>query len=97
MYTVIGVLELVLIVAFVAGIAKFWTYGAVMVLHAASMLSSFHQYFTPFEPGHLLFFAEWPMLAACATLFLLRDADEICTWGGKDQTSRLAAKVPVGS
>ncbi len=82
-YTILGVLELVVISAFLAGIARFWTYGGVMVLHAISTVSSFHQYLTPFEPGHLLFFAAWPMLAACVTLFLLRDADELCTFRRK--------------
>lgn len=82
-YTVLGVLELVLIGAFVAGFSKFWSYGAVMVLHAVSTASSFNQYLAPFEPGNLLFFAAWPMLAACVALFLLRDADELWTFGRK--------------
>jgi putative oxidoreductase len=76
----IGVAELALIVAFVLGVAKRWTYGAVLVLHGVSTLASFRQYLDPFD--NLLFFAAWPMLAACLTLYLLRDEDTRWTLGG---------------
>lgn len=74
---VIGGLELLLLFAFVLGVRKRFTYGAVLLLHAGSTLSAYKQYFTPFEPGHLLFFAAWPMLAACLALYLLRDEDRL--------------------
>jgi len=76
MYVIAG-LECLLLLGFVLGWAKTWTYGAVLVLHGASTFSSFAQYLTPFEGSHLLFFAAWPMLAACVTLFLLRDEDRL--------------------
>jgi hypothetical protein len=41
-----------------------------------STFSSYKQYLAPFEGPNLLFFAAWPMLAACFTLFLLRDQDK---------------------
>lgn len=72
---VIGAAELLLILAFVAGLWKRWTYGAVLVLHGISTLSSYAQYLAPWE--NLLFFAAWPMLAACLTLYLLRDCDNL--------------------
>lgn len=78
--TGLGVLELVLILAFVVGYRKRWSYGAVLVLHGASTLSSYRQYLDPFE--HLLFFAAWPMLAACVALYLLRDLDTKATVRG---------------
>ena len=74
----IAVGEGLLLLAFVAGLARTWTYGLVLLLHAVSTLSSFGQYLAPFE--HLLFFAAWPMLAACLTLFLLREQDRLWTW-----------------
>ena len=72
---VLGALELALLLAFVTGIARRWSYGIVLVLHAGSTLSSWSQYMHPFEGANLLFFAAWPMLAACAALYLLRDSD----------------------
>jgi len=73
--TALGVAELVLVLAFVAGLAKRWTYGAVAVLHGISTFSSYQQYLDPF--ANLLFFAAWPMLAACVALYLLRDLDTL--------------------
>ncbi|QPG04506.1 hypothetical protein IT774_09635 [Salinimonas marina] len=70
---VLGALQMVLILAFVAGLAKRWTYGIIFILHGASTLSSFPQYFDAFN--NLLFFAAWPMWGACFALYLLRDAD----------------------
>lgn len=69
----IGAAELLLVVAFVVGFQKRVTYGAVLVLHAMSTLSAFRQYLDPLS--NLLFFAAWPMLAACFTLYTLRHLD----------------------
>ena len=76
----IGAIEALLILLFVAGIQKKYTYGAVLILHSVSTLSSFKQYLAPFDGPNLLFFAAWPMLAACIALFLLRDNDTLLTW-----------------
>lgn len=72
----IGVVELIIVVGFVLGIAKRVTYGLVLVLHAVSTLSSFPMYLG-FD--NLLFFAAWPMLAACIALYMLRDYDTRAT------------------
>ena len=74
-FTVLGVLQLLLVLAFVAGAFKRWTYGAVLLLHGVSTLSSWRQYLDGFD--NLLFFAAWPMLAACFALYLLRDQDRL--------------------
>lgn len=71
----IGAVELALIIGFLAGFKKRFTYAAILTLHAVSTVSSYRQYLTPFQSGHLLFFAAWPMLAACFALYYLRDAD----------------------
>ena len=73
----IGTVEIILLILFLVGVKKKFTYGAVLVLHAVSTLSSFGQYLSPFEGANLLFFAAWPMLAACVMLFLFREEDTI--------------------
>lgn len=75
--TAIGVAQALLVLAFVAGVAPTWSYGLVTLLHAVSTLSTYRQYLDPFEGPNLLFFAAWPMLAACVALFLLRDQDRL--------------------
>jgi len=72
----IGAIEIVILLLFLAGYKKKYTYGAVLALHGVSTLSSFKQYLAPFDGPNLLFFAAWPMLAACLALFLLRDQDK---------------------
>lgn len=73
----VGAIELVIIIGFVLGLKKRITYGIVLALHAVSTLSSYNIYLNPYAGGpNLLFFAAWPMLAACIALYLLRDMDK---------------------
>ncbi|MGR2701308.1 hypothetical protein [Vibrio campbellii] len=69
----LGIAQLVFIGVFLAGLWKNLTYLAILVLHAGSTFSSFAKYLDPFN--NLLFFAAWPMLAACFALYLLREHD----------------------
>jgi putative oxidoreductase len=87
---VLAGLEMLLLVAFVLGLARRFSYGAVLLLHAGSTLSAWAQYFAPFDGPNLLFFAAWPMLAACAALYALRDYDAF-TIGGARSVARDAA------
>lgn len=80
---VLGVAQLLLVLAFLVGVARTWTYGAILLLHAASTIVSWRQYLAPFESINILFFAAWPMLAACLALFLLRDQDRLWVLGRK--------------
>lgn len=81
--TAIGLLQLAVILGFLAGAAKTWTYGAILAMHAVSTLSSWRQYLDPFSGANLLFFAAWPMLAACIALFLLRRHDTLLSLDGR--------------
>ena len=76
---VLGAVEFLLLLGFVAGAFKRVTYGLVALLHAVSTLSAWKMYLTPAEPYHLLFFAAWPMLSACIALYLLREHDTLCS------------------
>ncbi|HEY5991809.1 MAG TPA: hypothetical protein VIU10_04455 [Candidatus Udaeobacter sp.] len=73
----IGVVELLILLGFVIGFAPRFTYGAVLLFHAVSTLSSFGQYLHPYEGPNILFFAAWPMLGACFALYYLRDLDTL--------------------
>ncbi len=70
---VLGGIQLVLVLAFLAGIKKRMTYGIIFVMHGLSTFSAYSKYIDGFN--NLLFFAAWPMLAACFALYLLRDQD----------------------
>ncbi|MDG1709502.1 MAG: hypothetical protein P8H03_12115 [Emcibacteraceae bacterium] len=69
-----GVAEMLLILAFVAGMWKKYTYGLILLFHGLTTLASWDRYIPP--DVSLTFFAAWPMLAACITLFWLRELDQ---------------------
>lgn len=71
-----GIVELIVVLGFVAGLYKRWTYGAILLFHGATTLISW-RYYLGFS--NMLFFAAWPMLAACYALYVLRDHDTLLT------------------
>jgi len=80
---VIGGIQMVILIGFLFGIKKQFTYGAVLLFHLISTITSYKQYFTPYAEGpNLLFFAAWPMLAACYMLYVFRNEDTKFTLGG---------------
>ena len=74
---IVGGVQLIIVFAFLLGIKKKWSYGAIFLLHGVSTLSSFAKYFDPWKS--LLFFAAWPMLAAIYALYIMRDEDTLLT------------------
>lgn len=78
---VLGAIELVILIGFVLGVKKRLTYGLVLLFHGVSTLSSYKQYMAPYDGANILFFAAWPMLAACVALYLLRNEDTMLTLG----------------
>ena len=70
---IFGIIQLILTLALLAGVAKRISYGAILFFHAMSTFSSFPRYFDAFN--NLLFFAAWPMLAACWMLYVFRHED----------------------
>jgi len=81
LFYLIGGLELLVLIGFLVGYKKPWTYLAVLIFHAVSTLSSYQQYLAPYQDINLLFFAAWPMLSACFVLYYLREQDTLFTVG----------------
>ncbi len=79
----IGAVEMLIILAFLVGMWKRYTYGIIMIIHGVSTFSAWKQYTTEIS---LLFFAAWPMLAACITLYMLRDLDVKFTLNSKNNS-----------
>ncbi len=73
--TLIGVVQVAIVTVFTLGLFKTWSYGIVLLMHGVTTLASWKQYLDAFD--NLLFFAAWPMFAACIALFLLRKCDTI--------------------
>lgn len=75
----LGIIQLLVILAFVVGFKKKFFYTVVLIMHGASTLVSYKQYLDPFTSPNLLFFAAFPMLAACFALVYLQDLDRLFT------------------
>jgi hypothetical protein len=74
----LGVVQTLIVLAFAAGFARLWTYGAVLLMHLVSTASTYARLINPWGPGaQLLFWAAIPVLAAMIALFLLRDQDRL--------------------
>ncbi len=71
----IAIAELILIALFVVGRFKDITYLIVLIIHGVSTITPINNYLNAFESPNLLFFAAWPMLAACYALYSLRHYD----------------------
>lgn len=75
-----GVLQVALSLAFLYGINKKWSYGAVLVLHAVSTFATLPQLLHPLESGNQLFVAGGVLLLPMLGLFMARDNDTILTY-----------------
>lgn len=73
----IGIVQGSIVLAFLLGIARSWSYAAVLIMHGVTTLVSWSAYLQPLK--NILFFAAWPMLAALIMLFLLRTQDRIAS------------------
>jgi uncharacterized membrane protein YphA (DoxX/SURF4 family) len=76
----LGVIQAVIVVAFLLGLARTYSYGAVLLMHAVTTVVSWSAYLDPLK--NILFFSAWPMLAGLIALFLLRDYDRMASLGG---------------
>ena len=78
-----GVAQLLVVVAFLAGLWKTWTYGALLVMHAVFIASSWERLIHPYQPPNHLLWAAVPMLGGLIALFLLRDRDRMFNLAGR--------------
>lgn len=74
---VIGGFQILLATCFVIGIQRTLTSGLVLLGMIIYTLASYRFYMPPFQGDNLLFFAAWPMLAVCISLYLLRKQDTL--------------------
>ncbi len=76
-----GILQLLIVLAFLMGLFKTWTYGLLLGMHAVSVLVSLKALVNPYTAPNFLFWAAIPTLAALLTLFLLRERDQLLILG----------------
>ena len=74
---VVGVVQTLIVLVFMTGFLKTWTYGALLGMHSVSVLSTYERLINPYEPPNHLFWAGVPAWGALLTLFLLRNSDRL--------------------
>ena len=77
MVYIVGGVQVLILLAFFFGFFKRFSYGLLFLMHLVSTLSTFSRYLDPWATPNLLFFTAWPMLAALADLFLMRNEDTL--------------------
>ena len=77
---IFGALQIALVLAFALGAFRFWTYGAVVLMHAVSTFASWERYMEPWARPNILFWAAVPVLGGLIALFLLRHRDRFLSW-----------------
>ncbi|MEL7522542.1 MAG: DoxX protein [Cyanobacteria bacterium J06553_1] len=75
----IGLFQLFVILAFMLGLFKTWSYGLLLGMHLVSTLSVYKQLLNPYEPPNYLLWAAVPLLGSLIALFILRDRDQLFT------------------
>ena len=94
---IVGGAQLGLVLAFLFGAFRKWTYGAILLLHAISTFSAWANYLDPWTYPNLLFFAAIPMLSACVGLWLLRDFDAYTVDACWKPKSKVQAETRTGT
>lgn len=73
---IIGVVQFVIVSAFLVGFMKRVSFGLVALMHTVTTISTWRSIIMPFAEGNnQLFTTGVPVLAACWALYVLRDRD----------------------
>ena len=73
-----GIAQTLIILAFAVGAFRFWTYGAILIMHLFSTVASHSRMIPPYGPNaSKTFWAAVPVLAGIAALFILRERDRL--------------------
>lgn len=84
-YYIVGIVQVVVLLAFLIGFKKTISYALIALLQLAAALAPYNQYMHPFSGPNILFFAAWPTFAACLTLFIMREFDVMLVWSNKKE------------
>lgn len=86
MSTFLGIIQTIIVLLFMAGLFKVWTYGLILGMHGVSTLASIKQLLSPYQTPNHLFWAAVPTLAALIALFILRNEDNMFVLAKKEPT-----------
>jgi len=74
--TIVGIVQILIVIAFALGFKRTLSYGALILMHATGVLSSIPNLMNFTQYPNNLMWAAVPALAAVVVLFVLREYDE---------------------
>jgi len=81
----LGVVQIIIVLAFVSGFMRKWTYGLVMLMSAAGVIGSLGSFVEYYNYPKNLMLTSIPTLGALIALFILRDMDNLFSLSGRKQ------------
>lgn len=79
----LGTVQIIIVLAFVSGFMRTWTYGLMMLMSAAGVIGSLGSYMVYYNYPKNLMLTSIPTLGALIALFLLRDLDNLFSLSAK--------------
>ncbi|KAB7610402.1 hypothetical protein F9L33_13960 [Amylibacter sp. SFDW26] len=73
----LGTIQVLIVLAFLLGLWRFWSYGLVMLMSAAGVIGSLGAFVEYYNFPKNLMLASIPTLGALIALFILRDLDNL--------------------
>ena len=78
----LGVAQTLVVLAFLVGLWRTWTTGALLAMHTVSVASTWARLIDPYAGGNMLFWAAVPVWGGLLLLWLCRKQDTLLTIGG---------------
>lgn len=79
----LGAVQIIIVLAFVSGFLRTWTYGLMMLMSAAGVIGSLGSYMVYYNYPKNLMLTSIPTLGALVALFILRDMDNLFSLSGR--------------
>ncbi len=79
----LGGIQIIIVLAFVSGFMRTYTYGLVMLMSAAGVIGSLGSFLTYYNYPKNLLLTSIPTLGALIALFILRDMDNLFSMSAK--------------
>ena len=79
----LGTIQIIIVLAFVSGFMRTWTYGLMMLMSAAGVIGSLGSYMVYYNYPKNLMLTSIPTLGALIALFILRDMDNLFSLSGR--------------
>ncbi len=83
----LGSVQIIVVLAFVSGFMRTWSYGLMLLMSAAGVLGSLGSFAAYYNYPKNLMLTSVPTLGALIALFILRDLDNLFSLSGRNKST----------